>query len=191
MENATKAFYIAASTLIAIMILLFMLAIFRKTANISSSYDNNLNQQSIEAFNAEFNVFASTENVAADVVSAVNLAYNVNKNNYYDPVNNVEVYIYMKDNTSGDPNYSLLNDEANSVKDSMFIGKVPNKTNIINNNDFMRLEVNTGKRLNDVKYDKDLGKMVYRYYFTGVTEYNEKNGKVNKLIFTLSETLDF
>jgi hypothetical protein len=193
MENASKALYIAASTLIALMIMFVMIAVFRKTSSISSTYDQTQSQQNIEAFNSKFSAFETDENIAADVVSAVNLAYNVNKNNYYDSVNNVEIYIYMSNNTTGTANYSLLNDKSNAVKDAMFIGTTANRANVISNNDFMKLEVgaNTNKFLNDVKYDRTTEKMVYRYHFKGVADYNMTNGKINKLTFSLLETTGF
>lgn len=119
MENASKALIIAASVLITVMLFSIMWYIFGKTARMSGMVEEGIGEEQLEAFNSKFVGFetlstitdsfndddlrkkASKElNNISDVLTAVNLAYNinyVNNNSYrydnFEKVNTVEIKI--------------------------------------------------------------------------------------------------
>lgn len=199
MENITKAFYIAGATLIAVFVMFLMVYMFRQAARVGENYENSEARENVDKFNSQFTIYETSEldrtsgqegtnadpKVASDVVSAVNLAYNINKKNNNDPVNFVEIYVYW---TSGSLRYSLLNNE-NAKKNTLFEGT--DTSSYISTNKFLNLEVDSGKFLNDTRLDETTNKVIYRYYFTGKVSYNDNTGRVNRVDFTLNENADF
>ena len=202
MDNFSKAFYMAGATVIALLVLFLMIYMFREAAKVGENYDSSKGRENVDSFNAKFERFQASDeksdistdsdtvyktdpNVASDVVSAINLAYNINKKSGNDPVNNVEVYVYLKNNTVA---YSLLNNSS-AKKNTMFKGT--DASSYITTNEFLNLEVDTGKFLSDTKIQTNTNKVIYRYTFLGNLEYNKQTGKVNKVNFILMENSDF
>ncbi len=202
MDNFSKAFYMAGATVIALLVLFLMIYMFREAAKVGENYDSSKGRENVDSFNAKFERFQASDeksdistdsdtvyktdpNVASDVVSAINLAYNINKKSGNDPVNNVEVYVYLKNNTVA---YSLLNNSS-AKKNTMFKGT--DTGSYITTNEFLNLEVDTGKFLSDTKIQTNTNKVIYRYTFLGNLEYNKQTGKVNKVNFRLMENSDF
>lgn len=198
MENITKAFYIAGATLIAVFIMFLMVYMFRQAARVGENYETSEARENVDKFNSQFTIYDTSEldrtsgegtntdpKVASDVVSAVNLAYNINEKNNNDPVNFVEIYVYW---SSGSLRYSLLNNE-NAKKNTLFEGT--DTSSYISTNKFLNLEVDSGKFLNDTRLDETTNKVIYRYYFTGRVSYNDNTGRVNRVDFTLNENADF
>lgn len=199
MENITKAFYIAGATLIAVFVIMLMVYMFRQAARVGENYEFSEARENVDRFNSQFIGFETSEEAradgnegtntdpkyASDVVSAINLAYNINTKNHNDPVNFVEIYVYW---TTGGIRYSLINSE-NAKKNTLFEGT--DTSSYISTNEFLNLEVNSGKFLNDTKLDETTNKVVYRYYFTGRVRYNDDTGRINRVEFTLNENEDF
>ena len=199
MENITKAFYIAGATLIAVFVIMLMVYMFRQAARVGENYEFSEARENVDRFNSQFIGFETSEEAradgnegtntdpkyASDVVSAINLAYNINTKNHNDPVNFVEIYVYW---TTGGIRYSLINSE-NARKNTLFEGT--DTSSCISTNEFLNLEVNSGKFLNDTKLDETTNKVVYRYYFTGRVRYNDDTGRINRVEFTLNENEDF
>lgn len=198
MENITKAFYIAGATLIAVFVMFLMVYMFRQAARVGENYETSEARENVDKFNSQFTIYDTSEldrtsgegtntdpKVASDVVSAVNLAYNINEKNNNDPVNFVEIYVYW---SSGSLRYSLLNNE-NAKKNTLFEGT--DTGSYISTNKFLNLEVDSGKFLNDTRLDENTNKVIYRYYFTGKVSYNDNTGRVNRVEFTLNENADF
>ena len=202
MDNFSKDFYMAGATVIALLVLFLMIYMFREAAKVGENYDSSKGRENVDSFNAKFERFQASDeksdistdsdtvyktdpNVASDVVSAINLAYNINKKSGNDPVNNVEVYVYLKNNTVA---YSLLNNSS-AKKNTMFKGT--DTGSYITTNEFLNLEVDTGKFLSDTKIQTNTNKVIYRYTFLGNLEYNKQTGKVNKVNFRLMENSDF
>ena len=198
MENITKAFYIAGATLIAVFIMFLMVYMSRQAARVGENYETSEARENVDKFNSQFTIYDTSEldrtsgegtntdpKVASDVVSAVNLAYNINEKNNNDPVNFVEIYVYW---SSGSLRYSLLNNE-NAKKNTLFEGT--DTSSYISTNKFLNLEVDSGKFLNDTRLDETTNKVIYRYYFTGKVSYNDNTGRVNRVDFTLNENADF
>lgn len=114
MDSLVKALYMAATVLIAVLILTGMVYIFREGAELNMNYDNSTAAKNLAKFNARIealitrnhnnsfiilgrdrNSYDTKEFSCADeVVSVINLAYDYNKQNECDQFNQIEVYIY-------------------------------------------------------------------------------------------------
>ena len=179
--------------------IMLMVYMFRQAARVGENYEFSEARENVDRFNSQFIGFETSEEAradgnegtntdpkyASDVVSAINLAYNINTKNHNDPVNFVEIYVYW---TTGGIRYSLINSE-NARKNTLFEGT--DTSSYISTNEFLNLEVNSGKFLNDTKLDETTNKVVYRYYFTGRVRYNDDTGRINRVEFTLNENEDF
>ena len=196
MENATKAFYMVAATMIALFVLYLMIFMFRSAARVGENYDQQKGKENIDKFNSQFETLVTGDGsdalnsedlkVATDVVTAVNLAYDVNKQTDYDNVEFVEIFVKDK---RGNIIYSLKNDR--SIKKNTMIKGENTSNGFITTNEFLKLKVEEGKYLSDVKFEESENKIIYRYYFIGNVSYDSRTGKVNKVEFTLKETENF
>lgn len=196
MENATKAFYMVAATVMALLVLYLMIFMFRSAARVGENYDQQKGKENIDKFNSQFETLVTGDGsnalnsedlkVATDVVTAVNLAYDVNKQTDYDNVEFVEIFVKDK---RGNIIYSLKNDR--SIKKNTMIKGENTSNGFITTNEFLKLKVEEGKYLSDVKFEESENKIIYRYYFIGNVSYDSRTGKVNKVEFTLKETENF
>lgn len=196
MENASKALYMAAATLVALLVLSLMVYMFRNAARFGENYDQQKGKENIDKFNSQFETLVTGDGsdalnsedlkVATDVVTAVNLAYDVNKQTDYDNVEFVEIFVKDK---RGNIIYSLKNDR--SIKKNTMIKGENTSNGFITTNEFLKLKVEEGKYLSDVKFEESENKIIYRYYFIGNVSYDSRTGKVNKVEFTLKETENF
>lgn len=196
MENATKAFYMVAATVMALLVLYLMIFMFRSAARVGENYDQQKSKENIDKFNSQFETLVTGDGsdalnsedlkVATDVVTAVNLAYDVNKQTDYDNVEFVEIFVKDK---RGNIIYSLKNDR--SIKKNTMIKGENTSNGFITTNEFLKLKVEEGKYLSDVKFEESENKIIYRYYFIGNVSYDSRTGKVNKVEFTLKETENF
>lgn len=196
MENATKAFYMVAATVMALLVLYLMIFMFRSAARVGENYDQQKGKENIDKFNSQFETLVTGDGsdalnsedlkVATDVVTAVNLAYDVNKQTDYDNVEFVEIFVKDK---RGNIIYSLKNDRL--IKKNTMIKGENTSNGFITTNEFLKLKVEEGKYLSDVKFEESENKIIYRYYFIGNVSYDSRTGKVNKVEFTLKETENF
>lgn len=196
MENATKAFYMVAATVMALLVLYLMIFMFRSAARVGENYDQQKGKENIDKFNSQFETLVTGDGsdalnsedlkVATDVVTAVNLAYDVNKQTDYDNVEFVEIFVKDK---RGNIIYSLKNDR--SIKKNTMIKGENTSNGFITTNEFLKLKVEEGKYLSDVKFEESENKIIYRYYFIGNVSYDSRTGKVNKVEFILKETENF
>ncbi len=99
MENASKALIIAASTLIALMVLASMVYLFREGVRLNEHYDTNQIQRNLELYNSRFTEFDRRNNNIVDVISVCNLAYDVNTDTDYDAGWAVRVEVQAKGKT--------------------------------------------------------------------------------------------
>lgn len=106
MENATQALFMAAGVLIAVLILSLSIFLFSSASSVSEEYDTRMSETERLKFNSQFTKYATTNvepkeeiyrytsyNVAADVVSVINLAYNLNESYNYDLQTGIQVVI--------------------------------------------------------------------------------------------------
>ncbi len=106
MENASKALIFAASVLVTVMILAIMMYLFNTFSHTATNTENLLSQQELEAFNGQFSVYETSNseqlrnilkkdnpttqelviasqnlNTVSNIVSAANLAIEINRKN--------------------------------------------------------------------------------------------------------------
>ena len=74
MENATKALFIAGGVLIAIIIISVMVITFKKTGNISKTYDKTINQEDVTKFNENFTKYLNKELTIHQAITITNFA---------------------------------------------------------------------------------------------------------------------
>ena len=175
MENASKALYMAGATLIAILIISAMVYVFSRAANVGETYQKKEEVLAINAFNARFSYLDSSGidddnlellNKASDVVTALNLAYDVNEKNGFEELNGVGIYVYNKKNhklilSLNNKNEDSSGSYVKNIKD--FTDKILSEDLISNNNN------GTKKR------------------YRGIVDYSSLTGKVNKITFELIE----
>lgn len=106
MENASKAFIMAAGVLIAVMIASFMILVLRKAGSMSAEYETQRGDLELANFNSQFEYFARENNTYFDIMTVANMAYDVNRNNGNDASNKIEIKIYK-----GSKVYSILSNK--------------------------------------------------------------------------------
>lgn len=74
MENATKALLIAGGVLIAIIIISVMVITFKKTGNISKTYDKTINQEDVTKFNENFTKYEYKDLTIHQAITITNFA---------------------------------------------------------------------------------------------------------------------
>ena len=79
MENANKALVMAASTLLAVMLLTLFVTFIGKVSKWPETEDTIKNTEQIVAFNKEYEVFQKSAMYGADVISCLNKAKNNNE----------------------------------------------------------------------------------------------------------------
>lgn len=215
MENALKAFYMAAGLLIAIMVFGLFIYLFRIGARFGENYDLTKSQEQIDQFNAKFEVYAKptekTEddilyggNTIFDIITASNLAYDINEKNYNDNKNRVEVQIEGLEIGELSIGIALDADEKNVLRKGSFfkstIESIGVATETVLMDDILISTdiVNKGKLTDatiNLKTDNNipLNRVVYRYYFdcSAGIHYSEQSGKVDRITFKLEENEKF
>ena len=165
MENATKALYMAAGVLVGILILTVMIFVFRQGGQLLETLDDNNKTLAIEKFNSELIIYNregirtpenESYNTIFDIVTACNLAWDINEQNLHDVENCLEIEvtgIYELDrNNIATPAGTSLNDLIRTY------GKYEE---------------------NAITHEYE-----YEHIFSGTVEYNMNTGKINKIIFT-------
>ena len=120
MENVSKALVMVGGVLIGILLISFMIVMLRRGGKLSAAYDMQQSDNQLVAFNSQFEAFDKDDNSFYEIITVVNLAYDVNYKNEYDDKNCVQIYI--RDSQTGATKYSLLN-SPNARRDSLFNGE--------------------------------------------------------------------
>lgn len=170
MENASKAFIMAAGVLIAVMIASFMILVLRKAGSMSAEYETQRGDLELANFNSQFEYFARENNTYFDIMTVANMAYDVNRNNQYDANNKVEIKIVKQ---KDDALYSILSNDK--LERNYFFPE----TNIV------------GKEHQKYMYslvpeyaEFDGQNEKYKLKFNCIkTEYNEITGKIREMQF--------
>ena len=169
MENATKAFLMAAGVLIGILIMTAFIFVFRKGGQMLETVDNRETSEVIAEYNSKliiYNRIGDTDNdgiidsynTIFDAITAWNLAYDINEQNLHDEKNCLEIDIEVNGTT-----YSLTH--VNPY-DEGYANVSTKLTNLI----------------------QDYGQVItgsyeYKHKFSGETIIDEKTGKIVKIIF--------
>ena len=211
MENASKALFMAASVLIAMMLIGVFIYVFREGGKVGENFEAKQAQEQLELYNSKFVYFQRENNTISDIISVTNLASSVNEMNEFNQKYSVTIDIQMENEwfcvTSKYPiekNYiyvgasSTINsvtkskiytyDLMNHLKEKLceYKGDTLEKTTT---------KIFTGpetvweddESLSKVK-KKDTGRKetIYKYLFNcEVIEYNADSGRINYMQFKL------
>ncbi len=109
MENAVQAMYMAAGTIIALMVLAVLVYMFRTGARMGENYEITQQTAQVVKFNSQFDAytkktdqladvsygysFVTKGNTASDIISCANLAMSVNKTNDFDNDNHLQIVV--------------------------------------------------------------------------------------------------
>lgn len=173
MENASKALLMAAGVLIGILVISFMMLLLRKGGQMSSEFDSQLSNNELLKFNSQFELYkrSDIENTFFDVITVVNLAYDVNTSTQWQAKSGVTVEIreganpkfYISDSVKIEKHKML--DASNHEKD--IYSEIIEKYTQLKNDDPAQ---------------------GYRYKFIcEKIDYNTASGKVNQVIFRAEE----
>ncbi len=146
---------------------------YEKELGIGSSYDEKIADEELARFNGQFEIYHRENNTIFDVITACNLAYDVNKRYNYDEQNKVEIKIYSSSN-SKTPKYSLLLDK-NLKRNQLFDENIKPVAidEII-------------KEYSEIKENQE--KIEYKNYFECTKiEYSKVTGKVTSMEFKIKE----
>lgn len=177
MENATKSLLMAAGVLIGILIMTAFIWVFRKGGQMLETVDNRETSEAIAEYNSKLIIYNRDNNNIFDVITACNMAFDINTQNMFDSKNGLGITI----NIPGNPIYILERDDENQEK-----GKINGKklTSFIT-------EVIDGKILGEIEereetIDGDI-QVVHEYLhtFNGILGY-DSTGKINQINFTLN-----
>lgn len=104
MENASKALIMAAEVLIGVMIITIGVAIFRNSAELAKNYENSQERTSLQTFNKKFEIYQKMGIITIqDIVSAANLARQINEENDVNHSSDLCIHIiYTDDNYSNE-----------------------------------------------------------------------------------------
>lgn len=106
MENATKALYIAAGTLVGVMILSLAVMLFSSLQSYVEEYKEQIEVNNLNAFNSKYQKYINTDGVITiqDIVTIAGSAYEDNSSFNVDPnawndisKNSLYVGVYLKD----------------------------------------------------------------------------------------------
>lgn len=171
MENASKALLMAATILIAVMLISLGTYLFATFGNYSKNINDNINQKEKQEFNAQFTKYETSTTgefcTVYDIVTIINLARN--SNNQYEEYQNVvkrsvelmkdsNIYIYVDIRNDNDINISELSTEQ-------------------------ELNAAISKR-NKTEYKEDDNKIVYKDLYTCTVAISNQTGLVKSITFT-------
>lgn len=205
MENASKALYMAAGVLIGMMILGVFVYLFRTGGNMSQKYDEKQLQNQLQLFNSKFENYYKNNNTIMDMISVTNLAFDINKENDYNPQKTVKITIQIeKYFLKIDPEKMLASEgtpdelKRNYLYKSHYFG-----TNsywrqgqlcvydlLEKNKNELHLEdslMDTGDTLSKVNSNR-----VYKYLFECTEmKYDKDTGRVESMIFSLIKNPEY
>lgn len=214
MENASKAMIMVASLIIAVMILSIMVYLFVQAGRVPAQFEYTKQAEDVAAFNSKFEKYIiksdinnngnvegdelnALSNSFADVISACNLAYDINCRSENDKYNSVRIDIDI----NGDE-YCVFPIEDGNEESILEKGKVfecnttqksqMTKENMVDLYSLMETADSHGVKLNDMQYDSE-NKLRYKYYFDCEADYGfsedtntfENGGKIMTLKFKL------
>jgi hypothetical protein len=207
MENASKALFMVAGVMLGIMLLSVMIYLFRAGASVNEKYDSTQSSESLELYNSKFTNYDRSLsngdiNTIADMVTVMNLAYDVNKSSNYDEGNYVEIYITIGTNKYGtvEPNstITLNRNEIYDYKNGKVISIYTLMNSTIGELGITGFGTSTDK-LNESILTSAVATSgsrgyLYKYAFdskSDAIEYHSVNGKIAKMEFQCSVNNDY
>ena len=231
MENASQALFMAAGVLIAIMVISIGVYLFSSASRITESYETTMSATEIQKFNNQFEKYSkqpkyvkeisennfeyksrvsSSEkneyvfcdyNTISDVVSAINLAYNINANNNYDQGSGIQVSIeelnivgfyeimginpsMQKLHNNANPRIidnNIIYDLGNIDVNTKMIYTIPSKEEERVNMNLLLTKCNESI----LRKNNENNERIYKYGFEGETIINSQTGLIDIIKFKL------
>ena len=217
MENAVKALIMVAGLIIGVLVIGLLVYLFRIGGNVASNYEQSMSEGEIASFNAKFekyitklttnpeansgtrtgynNLFIQQSNNIHDIVSVINLAYDVNaqlkSSNSTDGLQ-VELHAgrnyYMNAQILSDYYAKTLNStEKKRQKNIIFKKGTPQSNyddNVVEELDNLVKDYNNSILYNNGRYNQ----RIYQYYFDCTESLYSDRGRLYKLVFELVDT---
>ena len=181
MENTTKALLMAVGVIIGVLIFSVFVWTFRKGGQMLGAVDSRKESEVIAEYNSKLIIYNRDNNNIFDVVTACNLAFDINTQNMFDNSNGLSISVTIPGNT-----YVLQRDDASQEKGKISGAKL---TELITRNMGMREvgEENISTTLSTVEKRTDGIEVIqeYIYTFTGRVGY-DNTGKINQIDFNLN-----
>ena len=213
MENASKALLIAGGVLIAILVISVGAYLFLSASGVSENFDKSMSDSDIEKFNQKFEEFEKIAdfengvyNAISDVVSAVNLANDINRSVEYDAEKGVQVVIQFDGSceTFGGSTYGInpiLHKALAGFSNKSVIYKISGtgeegSKKIISIGSENKIqagdEVSPNELLDNFSESKMNGlKRVYEYGADGKVYINDSTGMIDRVYFLIKKNTQY
>lgn len=113
MENSYRFLMMAATILLAIMILSIFVYVFRAGARANRAIDDAQREQQLVAENAKFEHYNKNDNTVSDMVSLINLVHDYNESRDWAPDDCITLKIYLSGSV-GEP-YIYIDDSCEGL----------------------------------------------------------------------------
>lgn len=201
MENASKALLMAVSMLIGLIVLSLGIYLVNTFKSFSQDYNDSLEIQRMEQFNAQFTAFSTRNNVSIhEIMTLANYAKEFNTINNIEKTNNqyIKVKIKLKNgefNLSNEENYPKRGENGFDSYD-LFINALLDGTYIykLYGNSLVQFDdgtENKGQYQYDYIYDGDTKKKIYYNCYKcseNSYEVNPQTGRVESITFEFQKS---
>lgn len=182
MENASRALLIAGTILISILIIGIFVYLFRAGGSLGETYDKKQTVEQLELYNSKFEEYTARDCTIMEIISLLNLAYNVNSSSRYDLNEVVDIQINVNGKKIEMPSTQNVGDKEVLLNSNVIsIYDLTTKT-------LKELGLSsTGEdKLTETKLSTSDKTTIYKYLFYNTSiEYRDSNGKVSKMVFDM------
>lgn len=189
MENASKALLMAASILIGLIVLSLGVYLVNTFKSFSQDYNESLEIQRMQQFNAQFTAFSTRSNVSIhEIMTLANYAKEFNSTNNIEPTNNqyINVNIKFKNKPKIDiTNESIYPTEEYKKNPNKFISALLDGTYVYN------LYGDEVEKEGQYQYDYNettKKKTYYNCYECTDYEVNPETGRVESITFEFKKS---
>jgi len=217
MENAVKALIMVAGLIIGVLVIGLLVYLFRIGGNVASNYEQSMSEGEIASFNAKFekyitklttnpeansganngysNLFIQQSNNIHDIVSVINLAYDVNAQlKSSNSTDGLQVELIVDASTHYYMNAQVLSDyyaktlpTKQRKKNIVFTKETPQSD--YNNGEIEELDTLVKQYNDSVLYNNGkYNQRIYKTYFDCTESLYSERGRLYKLVFTLVDT---
>lgn len=186
MENASKALLMAASILIGLIVLSLGIYLVNTFKSFSQDYNDSLEIQRMEQFNARFTAFSTRNNISIhEIMTLTNYADEFNSTNNIEPTNNQYIKVNIKFNEKGKI-FNLTNESTYPNNGEYY--KNPNKliSALLDGTYVYELYGSDVEKEGQYQYDYDGNtqkKIYYNCYKCIGYEVNSQTGRVESITF--------
>lgn len=159
MENASKALLMAGAVLLGVLLISTMVYMFNSTSSFVKVYETEIEGQSLQAFNSQFEIYNRGKITAQDIISLANMASDNNTKYTVENLPDNEPYIQI-------------------ICDGKKIEKYSNSEKYQFMEDYSFILDQNG----NIQFDSD-GNEIIQYYECKKIEYYDNSGRIKKMEF--------